>query len=299
VKEHEKRDIENEIQALKARNQELTAQGKLIRNEKDEAEQQLAAFDTQEGQQLNKLERESSDTAKAWKWVQENMEMFEKPVHGPPIVSCSLKDQRYADVVEAALGRADFLALTVQTKEDHKRLSDQVFGTMKLADVTVRKNDEERVPGHPPMSENDMRSLGLDGWASDFVDGPVAVLSMLCYSARINRTAVSLKDSTEDQHNMIVNNDIVNSWISGRTLSRVAKRSEYGAGATSTTTRTIRPGRYWTDQPVDSGAKREIEERMAELETEFQKLAAEIKPLREKLKNLDTKGLQNEIVSSF
>lgn len=271
----------------------------MIRDQKEEARQQLAAFDTQEGQQLNKLERASSDTAKAWKWVQENMELFEKQVHGPPVVSCSLKDQRYADVVEAALGRADFLALTVQTKDDHKKLSDQLFGTMKLADVTVRKNDEDGVPGHPPISQNDMRTLGLEGWASDFIDGPIPVLSMLCYSARINRTAVGLHSSTEDQHNMIVSNDIINSWIAGKTLSRVAKRSEYGAAAISTTTRTIRSGQYWTDQPVDAGAKREIEEKMESLEEQFQEMAAEIKPLREKLKNLDTKSLQKEIVSTF
>lgn len=299
AKEHEKRDIENEIQDLKMKNKDLTVKGKAIRDQKDEAEQQLAAFDTQEGQQMNKLERLSRDTATAWKWVQENMEMFEKPVYGPPIISCSLKDQRYADVVEAALARPDFLALTVQTKADHKKLSDQLFGTMKLADVTVRKNDENGVPGHPSISQNDMRNLGFEGWASDFIDGPIPVLSMLCYSARINRTAVGLRDSTEDQHNMIVDNGIINSWITGGTLSRVAKRSEYGAGATSTTTRAVRCGQYWTDQPVDSSAKREIEEKMERLDDEFQKMAAEIKPLREKLKNLDTRSLQKEIVSSF
>jgi hypothetical protein len=276
-------------------------QGRAIRSEKEEAEQHLAAFDTQEGQQLSKLERTSRDTATAWKWVQDNMETFEKPVYGPPIVSCSLKDQRYADVVEAALSRADFLTITVQTKEDHKKLGDQLLGTMKLADVTIRKNDEGGIPGHPPISQNDMQNLGFEGWASDFIDGPISVLSMLCYSARINKTAVGLRDTTEDQHHMIVDS-IVSSWISGRTASRVTKRSEYGPGATSTNTKAVFPGRYWTEQPVDSSAKRVIEDKVARLDAEFKVMAEEIKPLREKLKDLKStaiKTLDNEIVSSL
>jgi hypothetical protein len=249
---------------------------------------------------MSKLEKASKETAIAWKWIQENMESFEKEIYGPPIVSCSLKDQRYADVVEAALGRHDFLAITAQTKADHKKLQDQILGKMKLADVPLRKNDDERVPGHPSISQNDMRNLGLEGWASDFIDGPIPVLAMLCYSAKIHITAVGLRDSSENQHNMIVENGIINAWITGGTSSRVSKRSEYGSGATSTATKAVSPGRYWTDQPVDSSAKREVEEKIEKLNADFAVLSAEIRPLREKIQNLRAtviKDLEIEIVS--
>jgi hypothetical protein len=277
----------------------LAEKGRAVRAQKEEAQHQLAAFDTQEGQQMNKLENASRDTATAWKWVQNNMEMFEKAVYGPPIVSCSLKDQRYANVVEAALRRPDFLAITVQTKADHKKLQDNLLGIMRLADVTIRKNDEENMPGHP-LSQNDMHKLGFEGWASDFIDGPIPVLSMLCYSAGIHRTAVSLRESSEDQHHMIINNGMINSWNTGGTASRVSKRSEYGPGATSTTTKVVFPGRFWTDQPVDSGAKREIEQKMAQLDAEFEELKAEVQPLRQRIDNLKStiKDLHAEIVSA-
>lgn len=256
------------------------------RSEQASATQQLANFDTQEGQQMSKLENASTDTAAAWKWVQENMESFENEVYGPPIVSCSLKDQSYADVVEAALGRQDFLAITTQTKADHKKLSDHLLGTMKLADVTLRKNDDELIPNHPAISQSDMRDLGLEGWALDFIDGPIQVLAMLCYAAKIHRTAVGLRDSSENQHNMIVNNGVINAWIAGKTSSRVSKRAEYGPHATSTATKAVRPGKYWTDQPVDTTAKRTIQQKIEQLNADFEELKSRHQPIRENMTKL-------------
>ena len=294
-------DVENETREVVGRIKELTEQAKTVRSQRSEAEQQLAAFDTQEGQQMNKLENTSRDTAAAWKWIQDHMEVFEKTVYGPPIVSCSLKDQKYANVVEAGVGKHDFLAITVQTKADHKKLSDQLFGAMKLADVTIRKNDEDNLPGHPSISQNDMHSLGLDGWVSGFIDGPIPVLSMLCFSAKINTTAVGLHDSSEDQHNRIVGSNVVRSWNTGRTASRVARRAEYGPGATSTSTRPIMSARFWTDQPVDSNAKRGLEEKMEVLDAEFENIKQEVMPLRSKVDDLKSsmKEIKEAKVSSI
>lgn len=300
AKEHQVRDIQNDIRELNVRNQELIEAGKANRAERAAAARELAEFDTQEGQQMSKLESASKETAHAWKWVQDNMDSFEKEIYGPPIISCSIKDQRYADVVEAALGKSDFLAITAQTKADHEKLQDKLLGAMKLADVTLRKNGEDHVPGHPPVSQNDIRRLGFDGWASDFIDGPTPVLAMLCHSAKVNRTAVALKDVGEDQHHMIIENSNINSWITGKSSYRVSRRSEYGPGATSTATRWINPGRYWTDQPVDATARRLIEEKIEKLDATLTELKKEIGPIREKIGNLKTmviKDLENEIVS--
>lgn len=243
---------------------------------------------------MSKLENASKDTAAAWNWIQENMESFEKEVYGPPIISCSLKDQSYADVVEAALARQDFLAITAQTKADHKKLSDYLLGTMRLADVTLRKNGDEIVPNHPFISQNDMRDLGLEGWALDFIEGPIQVLAMLCYAAKIHKTAVGLQDSSENQHNMIVNNGVVNTWIAGKTSSRVSKRPEYGPHATSTATKAVRPGQYWTDQPVDTTAKQKIQQRIEQVDVDFAEMKSRVKPIRENVDKLKSTILDLE-----
>ena len=279
-------DVRTRVREINARLQVLLQDGRDNKAQQDDKQQQLAAFDTQEGQQMNKLELTSRDTAAAWKWIQENMESFEKTVYGPPLVSCSLKDQRYANVVEAGLRMQDFLAITVQTKADHKKLSEHLLGAMGLADITIRKNNDESLPGHPSVSRNDMQNLGLDGWASDFVDGPIPVLSMLCYSAKINTTAVGLVDSSEDQHNRIVGNSMLRAWNTGRTASRVTRRAEYGPGATSTSTNTIKPAQYWTDQPVSSTAKMKVERELEVLKATFEGMKAENTPLKSELETL-------------
>ena len=285
---------------LTARNKELTDMGRANRREHDSAAQELAAFDTQEGQQMNKLEIASKETAVAWKWVQENMESFEKEVYGPPIVSCSIKDQRYTDVVEAPLRFNDFLAITAQTKADHKKLQNQILGTMKLAHITLRTSGEDILPRPPALSQNDMQRFGFEGWALDFVDGPQPVLNMLCGAVHLHSTAVSLRDISEEQHNMVIEDGRVSSWVAGGYKSQVTRRREYGSGVQSTATRPVTRGKFWTDQPVDSTAKREIQQRMEQLDADFEKLKAEIGPLREKIQNFKTTGLKDlekEIVS--
>lgn len=247
---------------------------------------------------MSKLEQASKETARAWKWIQENMDQFEKEVYGPPIVSCSVKDQRYTHLVESALNRTDFCVITAQTSADAKKLNDQLYGVMGLADVPLRKADDFVWP-HPQVSPSDMRRLGFDGWASDLIDGPQPVISMLCSSTKLHQTAVALEDVSEGQHHMITQNEQIGSWITGQYSFRVARRREYGPGAVSTSTRRVFPARYWTDQPVDSTVKRELEQKIQQLAAELQELKDEIEPVRESLQSLQSQGLtdvENEIV---
>ncbi|KAG0651385.1 Structural maintenance of chromosomes 5 [Hyphodiscus hymeniophilus] len=280
AKRHAIEEIESEAREVGKRIEQLKEEGRNKKALIEAAKDRLAAFDTQEGKQMNKLEGVSRDTAIAWKWIQDNMALFEKTIYGPAIVSCSLKDQKYANVVEAGLSKADFLTITVQTAKDHEKLSEHLLGTMKLSDVTIRKSDEESVPKHPFIAANDMLALGLEGWASDLIDGPVPVLSMLCFSANINTTAVGLGETNDDQHSKIVANNSIRSWNTGRFASRVTRRLEYGPSATSTSTKPIRPARFWTDQPVDSGAKGQQQNDLTKLEADFAKLKEEVTPLR-------------------
>lgn len=92
---------------------------------------------SRQGQLLAQLQRLGLDVAKDWEWLKENQGGFEKEVFGPPILSCSVKDKRFTNLVQSMLQQDDFLCFTAQTKEDHKRLSDQFYGKMGLS-VTIR-----------------------------------------------------------------------------------------------------------------------------------------------------------------
>lgn len=279
AKENEARTLKRELEELHASNQEKNQQGREIRQKSDNLKIDLAAFDTQQGQQLNKLEKLGKDASIAWKWVQVNRDQFREEVYGPPLVTCSLKDPRYANAVEALLSRNDFLAFTAQNLDDLKTLSDQFTGTMRLADITLRTTTGG-LSEHRRLSNQDLQRLGLDGWAIDYIDGPEPVLSMLCNSRKLENSPVALHEISEESYNEIVDGEKVTHFVTGSNFYQVSRRKEYGPDAVSTTTKNVTDAINWTDQPVDISAKREVQEQIDALEREFDELKAEIKPLR-------------------
>ena len=123
------------------------------------------------------------DVAASWEWIQEHQAEFEREIYGPPMVSCSVKDERYSDLVQALLQKDDFTCFTVQTRNDWEKLSDQLYRQMGLS-VTIRTCGNPLSMYRPPMDANAVRELGFDGFAIDFVEGPDPVLAMLCAEPR-------------------------------------------------------------------------------------------------------------------
>jgi len=262
----------------------------VIRDEKTAAEQAIADSQTQEGQQVSRITEFSRDAAQAWKWIQDHRDEFEEEIYPPAVISCAIKKEfsKFIAHVEAPLGYKDFLAFTTQTKNDSKKLSDQLNGRMALADITIRMITIPLAElKRPPISPEEMLRCGLDGWALDFIDGPEPVLAMLCNSSKVNATGISLKEVTEEQHEVLVNGKC-NSWVAGNTSYRVNSRKDYGAHATSTVTKSIGRPRFWTqDHAVDSSVSREAREKIEQLDASFEDLKQQIIPLRAEIATLE------------
>lgn len=261
-------EVKDEKQELDTAMAELRERGKVKQQEKRTIERELENLNSQEGQRLVQLRRAEPEVALAWEWLQENGDQFEKQVFGPPMLTCSMKDKRYSSHVQSLLQRDDFLSFTAQTRNDHKKLTDQFFTTMKLA-VTVRTVTADLSSFRSPVPQEKLGAVGLDGYALDFVEGPEPVLAMLCSEKKLHLTGVALKDISEEQYQKINEDEVFNSFATGNTMYRITRRREYGPGATSTMSRTIRPGTYWTDGPLDMAAKNELEQRLQQCEMEF------------------------------
>lgn len=240
----------------------------------DEIRQDLTNSKSQEGQLLRRLENTSRDTAQAWQWIQEHMSDFAEEVYAPPMISCSIKDPRFAGAVESMLQQGDLLAITAQGVADLKMLSDQIHGTMGLSDVTLRTS-QDSLSSARPLSPDDLKAYGMSGWAIDFLDGPNAVLSMLCSSRHLDKTAVTLSDISEAQYDKIISEGRLRNWVTSTHTYNVSVRAEYGPSARSTNTRRIRPAMVWVDQPVDTTAEEEILSRKSALDSEFEALKQE------------------------
>lgn len=293
-------EIKDDMQELEAQMNEIKGKGSQKHAELKSTAREIQNLDSQEGQRLLELRRLSPEIAKAYDWLQENKSEFEKEVFGPPMLSCSVKDKRYFDQVQVALQNDDFLCFTAQTRNDHKKLTDHLFKKLSAA-VAVRTIMTDLNAFRSPLSQDDLTSMGLDGYALDFLEGPAPVLAMLCSEKKIHLTGVALKELSDEQFQRISSDEKINSFAAGKTYYRITRRREYGPGATSTVSKTIQRGKFWSDEPVDAAAKAELEQRRADLQEEVNGLLREVKSVQEKINELKAQSteVQEEMVSDM
>ena len=278
--------MEAEQRETAAKREVVRTKGHGINDDIRKIEQDIKSLDTQQGQQLNLMKKSFPEIADGWDWIQAHQDEFEKEVFGPPMISCSIKDERYSDQVQSLLQADDLTCFTAQTKNDYKKLTDQLYRQLSLS-VVIRTCAHPLSAFQPPVSQDEATSLGLDGFAIDFLEGPAPVLAMLCAERRLHQSGVSLKDHSDGQYERLVNNGKVNQWAAGKQSFVVRRRREYGPQAMTTITKSIQPGKCWTSQPVDAQEKQELNRRLTELKGEKEQLREEFQAFKAKLGALE------------
>ncbi|KAH7064889.1 chromosomes protein 5 structural maintenance [Macrophomina phaseolina] len=273
----QQREIVNQIRTLEAQKQQVQTE---IENLKSQA-----------GQRSNKLKGLSADTWRAWDWIQKNRDQLTGEVFGPPVVSCSVNDNRFANAVESMFQRGDLLAFTVTNRRDFGVLS-RTFRNMNLKDIHIKEATRPRESWRPIMPTDELGQLNLSGFLIDCLSGPDPVLSSLCDSLRLHQCAVSLQDHNDEQFERIKRSSIQR-WVAGRSSYQVTRRREYGDQAVSTIVRQVNPARIWTDQPVDIGAEREHQAKIRDLNHDIEEftnqgreLSAQIQTNKEQIQQL-------------
>ncbi|OTA61428.1 P-loop containing nucleoside triphosphate hydrolase protein [Hypoxylon sp. EC38] len=284
--EHILRENEAERRTLRTQFDELRELNMRKNSDKSKLENDLAALNSQEGQKIAFLRKVNPDAAKGWEWLQEHRDEFEKEVFGPPMLTCSVKDQRYSNQIQSFLGFEDFCSFTCQTREDHKKLSTQFYKHMALS-VTIRTCGSDFASFRPIMPKEQAREMGLDGYAIDYLEGPEPVLAMLCSEKRLHVSGVALRDVSNENYERIAKSGQIPNWATGGTMYRINRRKEYGDAAVSTTTRRINPGRFWTNQPVDHAERTAITRRISELDEEIQEIRTQAQETKRRTKEMD------------
>ncbi|KAI9933870.1 hypothetical protein ASPWEDRAFT_35838 [Aspergillus wentii DTO 134E9] len=250
------------------------------------AEEQLKGLDSQAGRQEAKLEAASRHSYQAYKWLLKNQDKFEKEVFGPPIVTCSVTDPKYADPVESIFQRTDFTTFTTQTRNDFKTLQRALNIDMKLHDISIRTCSIPLDSLRPPISDDELKNgIGFDGWAKDYLAGPEPVLAMLCSENRLHQTPITLRDISDEEFGRLENGPI-SSWVTRKQTYQVMRRREYGPSASSTRVRQVKPAKVWTSQPVDASAKHELQQQIEGWKNEAREVQEKIDADKTTLKRL-------------
>ncbi|KAL9483554.1 hypothetical protein ACSS6W_002343 [Trichoderma asperelloides] len=281
AEEHNLREVEADQRRLTAELDNVKEKGRKKMDELRKLKADIESLDTQEGQQLSFMRKQFPELATAWDWVQEHQGEFEKEVFGPPMLCCSVKDERYSDQVQALLQTDDFLCFTAQTKNDYRKLTNQLYREMSLS-VVIRTCLQPLAAFRSPITLDEAQSLGLDGFALNYLDGPEPVLAMLCAEKRLHQSGVSVKDHSDDEYEKLVNHGRISQWAAGKQQYLIRRRKEYGPNAMTTVTKRIQPGRFWTSQPVDSQEKMELNRRQTEVTEEAEVMKVTYRELRQK-----------------
>lgn len=253
-----------------------------------QAEQQLKNLDSQSGRQEMKLKQASSDTFRAYQWLQTNQDKFEKEVFGPPMMTCSVKDPQYADAIESLLQKSDFTAFTTQTRNDFKTLQRFLIRELRLHDITIRTCSVPLDTLSVPMSNEEVNQLGFDGFAKDYLNGPEPVLAMLCSENRLHQTPITLRGISDEQYHVMESGRIpsISSWVAGKQNYQVVRRREYGPNASTTRVRQVKSAQVWTSQPVEQSAKQDVTQHIQELRMEMREIEQQMESAKAQLTQL-------------
>ena len=203
------------------------------------------------------------------------------------------------DQIESLFSDSHFFLFTSQSREDYAKFTHIMHEELKLANVNTRPMTGRLDEFRPPVSMEELKRYGLEGWALDYIDGPEPVLAMLAYELRLHATAISSRDSTPREYDEIQKSAIDN-WVTSKSIYKIIRRREYGPSATTATVRGIRKAQKWTDQPVDMSAKQKLQEdiqgwteEIASLEQQNRELQIELKAVRDRVSDIKTQQVRS------
>ncbi|KZP00289.1 P-loop containing nucleoside triphosphate hydrolase protein [Calocera viscosa TUFC12733] len=246
--------------------------------EKERASNQIKDLENRSEVRLRNLEKWDKDCAAAVRWLRQNMDKFEMQVVEPAIISLSVPDNAYLDVVESCFNANQLKTFVCQSEGDFKTLNhfindtDKGLGRKARINVWYRpRNGNQLLP--PPLKPDQLQHLGFNGYAIKFVDAPDAMHWYLMRELNMHRTPIGLDASQVDNKaaaETVSSRDAAPTWppppvtfIAGR-VSYTVSRSAYGQHLVQQQTRDIRPGRNLNNVAVDQTYRTELIEKRSE-----------------------------------
>jgi hypothetical protein len=161
---------------------------------------------------------------------------------------------------------------------------------MKLHAISLTVVSQPLAFHRSPVTREELRDLGFEGWLLDYVQGPDAVLAMLCDTRQLHRTAYTSNPLSPVEKDAVEGSPITQ-YVAAREKYSIAIRREYNQRST----RVVTVGRaaFFTDAPVDveqtrrlDNEKKEINRELGGLKERHEALTRERKILEEELKEL-------------
>ncbi|VDC05841.1 unnamed protein product [Peniophora sp. CBMAI 1063] len=288
-------DIQEEIRALNAENNKNrhkfdsleerqhanVTNTSFAKNEMNQAELALRSLDNVANQKLNQFRQADSVGAEVVVWLRNNQHRFRQPIIEPPMLSATIPNRAAVDAVEACFSFSQLKTFVAQNEDDYQLLNRLVNDTTEALGKKVRiptwyRPWREGAAGPSPLSEEEMRTTGFDGYAIDFVDCPEGLRPFLMLEVRLHRTAIALNERRVDGNRAmeLISREGNANFIVGRVMNQVT-RSAYGRRLAQNMTREIGRAKNFVGLTVDPARRVELQEAIAEAATRLEQCEQE------------------------
>jgi chromosome segregation ATPase len=280
------RNIRETIRMLDAENEE--AQDNLnehvtevrdLDRELNDQRRQLDELDNIKHNRLMILQKADNDTFRAVEWLRKNSGVFKEKVYEPVMLELSIKDQRWASAVESCINWAMMRTFVCQNEEDYDTFGRQMDRLHLRVNFCDRGRAKALQDFLPPVSMDDLISMGFDNYVIGLVEGPDIILRYLCADAGLHTIPIAASSHSVDVAAMERLRKF-RRYITGQQQHTVTY-AQYGTQAVSTLTRNLRRARTFV-QSVDQQKRhsldtriREINGRKAELEDLSRQITAQ------------------------
>ncbi|KAN0134136.1 hypothetical protein V8E53_004519 [Lactarius tabidus] len=233
-----------------------------------EGEKALTKLDDVSYRKLQSLGKYDPDCANVINWLRQNKHRFRMEIIEPAAVSVTVPNKSYVNAVEACFNGSQLRTFVAQCDEDYRLLNQLVSDTPealgKMVRITTWFRPADGNVAPPPMTQDEMREIGFDGYAIDFVDCAPAMRSFLTRDCQFHRTPIALQPNRVDPARAMeaVSRTGGGSYILGNILNMVT-RSQYGRRLPQNLTRDVRPARTLVGPVVDPAARQNVELRIA------------------------------------
>ncbi|KAJ4478957.1 hypothetical protein J3R30DRAFT_3657097 [Lentinula aciculospora] len=250
----------------------------------EQAQRNLHQLDSVDHQKLQSLARFNQDTADAVVWLRLNTHRFRKDIIEPAILTLTVPDMRYAPAVESVMSGDRFKDYDLL----NELVNDQgVLGRKAWISTWFRDPNSTQL-AEPPMTQDELLALRFDGYLSDFVSCPPAMLWYLKNDLSLHRIAATLKNNSVDVNRatQAVARSGGATFVVGSVINNVS-RSRYGRKAVSNVTRDVKQTRLLVNHSVDADAKRRLENEIQQHKVDVAAHDEEIGWLKEEDRKID------------
>ncbi|KAJ2728023.1 Structural maintenance of chromosomes protein 5 [Coemansia sp. D1744] len=187
----QKLELKNEIIQLQDSQKGLLRSNRQLTTDMNSNDRQLRDLDDVAVRRRETLRRFNEDTFHALEWLEKNRSMFKQHVFAPVCLEASVANPQVALMIEAIVPVSTLKMFVTQCDEDYHTFTREVNDRQRLRVDVVRFNrplDSFR----PQMSQSDVRALGFDGYALEFIDAPAPVLAAMCSRDKVHEIPIAV-----------------------------------------------------------------------------------------------------------